>query len=502
MAKELYDGIYSSHKLVFIERIEKNIEYYLNNRILEVKRLQQELYCVLDKSNLIAVLKELKENPEFDIQVINSINLFKSDGRYCLLIGLSSVANNYSMLLKVLLSSGTDGGSRQEYKEILPAIVQIFKTAEFYMSRENIKQSYNDVIFESQAADGFDGFDIFLSTDYDTISRACLDTAVSRVLPQDFNINSSLFDLQTSVSRYDYSAGIFPELCLCLAVEELLKIKVSRRVQYIRILLSELYRISSHIYFLSRISKVIGADMAHNLSLLEREHVLRMLETITGARINPNFIKIGGIKKDFTPQTITNVKEGLPGILKAVYRLETLLLDNSIITAKLKNTGVADKDIVLACGVTGPNLRASGARYDIRKNRNLMLYKDISFLVAIGKYGDCLERLQIRFREIYQSIKIIDQIVNELPDEYIKKPVDISEIELEYSEMISSVECPHGVFKIFIELKGSQVLNLIVLGPSKNSLYLAERILPGNRVEDVEIILASLDINSGELMSQ
>jgi len=501
MAKELYDGIYSSHKLVFIERIEKNIDYYLKNRILEVKRLQQELFCVLNKFSLISVLKELKENPEFDIQVINSINLFKSNGRYCLLIGLSSVANNYSMFLKVLLNSGTDDGSRQEYKEILPEIVQIFKAAEFYMSRHDLTHSYNDVVFESQVFDGFDSFDIFLSTDYDIIKRAYLDSAISRVLPQDFNKDFSLFDLQTSVSRYDYSAGIFPELCLCLAVEELLKIKVSRRVQYIRILLSELYRISNHIYFIARIAKVIGADMSYNFSLLEREHVLRILETVTGSRINPNFIKIGGIKKDFKPETTANIKGSLSGILKAVYRLETLLLDNSIITAKLKDTGVADKDVALACGATGPNLRASGARYDIRKNRNLMLYKDLSFLVAQGKYGDCLERVQIRFREIYQSIKIIDQIASDLPDEYIKKPVDISEIELEHSEMVSSVECPHGVFKIFIEMKDNRVLNLIVLGPSRNSLYLAEKILPGNRVEDVELILASLDICSGELMS-
>jgi NADH-quinone oxidoreductase subunit D len=501
MAKELYDGIYSSHKFVFIERVEKNIDYYLKNRIIEVKRLQQELFCVLNKSSLISVLKELKENPEFDIQVINSINLFKSNGRYCLLIGLSSVANNYSMFLKVLLNSGTDDGSRQEYKEILPAIVQIFKAAEFYMSRTSLIKSYNDAVFESQVFDGFDSFDIFLSTDYDIISRAYLDSAISQVLPQNLNKDANLFDLQTSVSRYDYSAGIFPELCLCLGVEELLKIKVSRRVQYIRILLSELYRISSHIYFIARIAKVIGADMAYNFSLLEREHVLRILEEITGSRINPNFIKIGGIKNDFKPETAANIRGSTSRILKAVYRLETLLLDNSIITAKLKDTGMADKDVALSCGATGPNLRATGARYDIRKNRNLMLYKDFSFLVAIGKYGDCLERVQIRFREIYQSIKIIDQIASDLPDEYIKKPIDISEIELEYSEMVSSVECPHGVFKTFIEMKDNRVLNLIVLGPSRNSLYLAEKILPGNRVEDVELILASLDICSGELMS-
>jgi NADH-quinone oxidoreductase subunit D len=501
MAKELYDGIYSSHKLVFIERIEKNIDYYLKNRIFEVKRLQQELFCVLNKSSLISVLKELKENPEFDIHVINSINLFKSKERYCLLMGLSSVANNYSMFLKVLLNSGTDDGARQEYKEILPEIVQIFKAAEFYMSRNNLTHSYNDAVFESQVFDGFDSFDIFLSTDYDIINRAYLDTAISRILPQNFNKDFSLFDLQTSVSRYDYSGGIFPELCLCLAVEELLKIKVSKRVQYIRILLSELYRISSHIYFIARIAKVIGADMAYNFSLLEREHVLRILEEITGSRINPNFIKIGGIKKDFKPETIVNIKGSLSGILKSVYRLETLLLDNSIITAKLKNTGIADKDVALACGATGPNLRASGARYDIRKNRNLMLYKDLSFLVAMGKFGDCLERVQIRFREIYQSIKIIDQIAIDLPEEYIKKPIDISEVELEFSEMVSSVECPHGVFKTFIEMKDNRVLNFIVLGPSRNSLYLAEKILPGNRVEDVELILASLDICSGELMS-
>lgn len=501
MAKELYNGIYSSHKLVFIERIEKNIDYYLKDRILEVKRLGQELFCILSKSSLTTVLKELKENPEFDIQVINSINLFKSNGRYCLLIDLSSVTNNYSMLLKVLLSSGDGASSREEYKEILPAIVQIFKAAEFYMSRNNLMQSYTDVIFESQVFDGLDSFDTFLSTDYDIIDKAYFDTAISRVLPQNFNKSSSLFDLQTAISRYDSSAGIFPELCLCLAVEELLKTQVSRRVQYIRILFSELYRISSHIYFISRIARIIGADIAYNFALLEREHVLRIIETMTGSRINPNFIKIGGIKNDLSQERIITIKEGLSGIIKSVYRLETLLLDNSIITAKLKNTGAADKDVALGCGATGPNLRASGARYDIRKNRNLMFYKDFSFLVAIGKYGDCLERVQIRFREIYQSIKIIDQAVSDLPDEFMRKLVDISEIELEYSEMVSSVECPHGVFKIFIEMKNNQILNFVVLGPSKNSLYLAEKILPGNRVEDVELILASLDINSGEMMS-
>jgi NADH:ubiquinone oxidoreductase subunit D len=239
----------------------------------------------------------------------------------------------------------------------------------------------------------------------------------------------------------------------------------------------------------------------YNLALLERERTLRLIEFITGSRINPNYIRIGGVKRDINAEQVKAVEETIANLYMKIHRIETLLLDNSIISQKLKNTGPVDKNTALLCGVTGPNLRACGIRYDIRKNRNLMMYKDMSFIIALGRYGDCLERVLLRFREIYQSIKIVDQIINDLPEEHIKKLINLSDIGIPFTEIISSVECPHGVFKVFMEIQDDKILNLIVMSPSKNSIYLAEKILPGTRVEDTELILASLDINSGEIMS-
>ncbi len=504
MAKELFNGIYSSHKIVFIERIEKNLEFYLKDKILELKKLGQELICTINMSDLYEVCLELNRNTEIGIDILSSINLYRSRGKHCILINLSSVNNNFSMLLKVIIPLERDSEPIQvvqAYESAISILNKVFEAAEFFRERKNLNDSNSDIVLEAQQLDGIDSFDVYLSTDYDIIEKAFIDTAVSRVSSNEFHKNTILTDVLTYVSRYDYTAGIFPELCLCMSFEELMQIKVPKRVQYIRMLLSELYRISSHLYYISRISKIVGSELVFHLSMLERERILRLIELITGSRINPNFIRIGGVKKDLNTEKIKAIQETVETVFKTIYRLETLLLDNSIISGKLKNKGFIDRGTALICGVTGPNLRSCGARYDMRKNRNLMLYKDMSFITALGKYGDCLERVLLRFKEIYQSIKIIDQAARDLPEEHIKKLVNLADIEIPDTEMISSVECPHGVFKIFMEIKNDLILNLLILAPSRNSVYLAEKILPGNRVEDVELILASLDINSGELMT-
>ena len=105
MAKELYNGIYSSHKLVFIERIEKNLDFYLKDKLDNVKKLGQEIFCETDKKNLPEVLREMKENPELEVGVFNSINRYISQGRNCILVNLSSVMNNFSIAVKIFLDS-------------------------------------------------------------------------------------------------------------------------------------------------------------------------------------------------------------------------------------------------------------------------------------------------------------------------------------------------------------------------------------------------------------
>lgn len=500
MAKELYGGIYSSHKLVFIERVEKNLEFYLKNKIVQSKRLGQEILCIVSKENLKGVLTELSNNPEFNVQILNNISKYQSSGATHVLINLSSVINNFSLLLKIELSSSPGPSLNREYIEIINIVKIYFESAIFYRERPALESKYSDVTMFSPFIDGFDFLDIYLLTNDDTIEKAYIDTNIARVVADDFFINADIEKLLSYVSRFDYTAGIFPELCFCIAMEELMQLKVQKRVQSIRMIVSELFRISNHLHFIANICKIMGNDTVYNLALLERERVFRVIELITGSRINPNFVRIGGIRKDLNAEKLKNIKESLPTLALKVSRIETMLLDNSIITGRLKDVGIIDRNTALEYGVTGPNLRSLGMRYDLRKNRNLMLYKDISFLIPLGKYGDCLDRVQVRFGEIYQSIKIIEQIVYELPEERIKKLINLSELEFPFSSMISSIECPHGVFKIYIEVKENTVSNIVLMGPSRNSLFLAEKILEGNRLEDVEIVLGSLDLSCGEIV--
>ena len=500
MAKELYDGIYSSHKLVFIERVEKNLEFYLKNKIVQSKRLSQEILCIVSKENLQDVLRELRDNPEFNVQILNNISKYQSRSATHVLINLSSVINNFSLLLKIELSGSPGPSLNREYIEIINIVKIYFESAIFYKERPALESKYSDVTMFSPFIDGFDFLDIYLLTNDDTIEKAYIDTNIARVVSEDFYINADIEKLLSYVSRFDYTAGIFPELCFCIALEELMQIKVQKRVQSIRMIVSELFRISNHLHFIANICKITGNDTVYNLALLERERVFRVIELVTGSRINPNFVRIGGIRKDLNEEKLKNIKESLPTLTLKISRIETMLLDNSIITGRLRNIGITDRNTALEYGVTGPNLRSLGIRYDLRKNRNLMLYKDISFLVPLGKYGDCLDRVEVRFGEIYQSIKIVEQIAYELPQEHIKKLINLSELEFPFSSMISSIECPHGVFKIYLEVNKNTISNMILMGPSRNSLFLAEKILEGNRLEDVEVVLGSLDLSCGEIV--
>lgn len=502
MAKELFDGIYSSHKVVFIERIEKNLHFYLKEKIKSMKRAGQEIIVEIDKHDLDSVLHELKNNVELKVEILNSINCYSSRDDSYMLLSLASMSNNFTMLIKLKIGSfpEKDMNFKLEYYDLINVIIRNYKSAGFYLTNRDLQAKFNDIIIKSQVLDGLDSFDTYILSDYDNIEAAYLDSSISKVPANDIFHNVSFTDLLTVISRLDYHAGIFPELCLCHAIEEIMQIKISKRAQLIRMLISELFRISSHLYYILKMAKILGSELSLSRASIERERVLRMIELITGGRVHPNYIRIGGVKQNLNIDKLLNIKNSIETTLQKVDGLETLLLDNTIITSKLKNTGVVKKEDALNCGLTGPNLRACGVRYDLRKNRNLLLYKDISFLIPIGKYGDCLERLQLRFNEIYQSIKIVKQILDNLPDEPIKKIINLDGIEIPKTEMISSVECPHGVFKIFVEIQDNIVLNLVSVGPSKNGIYCARNILENNNVEDLILILASLDISSGEML--
>lgn len=498
MIDDIYNKIYSPPKFVLMEEIGKNLEFILKDKIKNIFKAGQDLLIEVSKENLYQVLKELKENPELKVNSFKSVATYKISKKNFLIINLTSFVNNFSVLIKIEISGRElENGCT----EIVNILGEFYEPVNFYRDRSKLISENSDIKIFCQSLDGLDCFDLNISTDNDVVKEAYVDIDISRVVGNHYYKGLEIYDLIAYISRFDWKAGIFPEICLCSAFEELLQLKVPERARYIRMLLCELYRISNHVYFISNICNILGYDVAYSLSLLERERVLKLIETVTGSRIVPNFIRIGGVKKGISEEIISSIRKSLPILYKNIRRIEKIIMDDFLVIERLKNIGIIGKEIALDYGISGPNLRASGIRYDLRKDKDFISYKDFSFTVPICRTGDCLDRVLIRFNEIFQSLKIISQIINKFPSGAFIKRINLSRIEFKSEAVSHGIECPHGLFKIYIEVEKSNINSLIVKGPSINSLILSEKILKGNRLEDINLILTSLDISPGEIIS-
>ncbi len=500
MANEINNKIYSSpESIILVSEAVKNLEFVLKDRIKKIYRAGQDLLVEVSKENLYQVVKELKENPELQVNSFQSMAAYSSKNKYYVMISLVSFMNSLSFLIKIEISE-------KELKEGYPAIIDAL--AGFYGAVDSYRERSKQVLEESdieifyQHHDGLDCFDLNISTDGNIVRKAFPDIGISRVINGSYYKDLEIYDLLAYISRFDWKAGIFPEICLCGAFEELLQLKVPLRAKYIRILLCELYRISNHVYFISNICTTLECDVAYNLSLVERERVLRIIEFITGARIIPNFIRIGGVKKDLSREVLLIVQKNLPVLYRNIKRIENMIMDDPLIKERLINVGIMNKEAAVNYGISGPNLRASGIRYDLRKDKDFISYKDFLFTSPSGRKGDCLDRILVRFNEIYQSLRIIKQVTSRFPEGLYIKRINLSHIEFKYEAISYCIECPHGLFKIYMELEKRNINTLIVMGPSINSLIFSEQVLKGNKIEDIKIVLASLDISPGEIMTE
>lgn len=498
MIEDINRDTYTPSKLVFIDRIEKNLEFYLKGKIEKIHKAGKEILIVVSFKKLGDVLNELRNNPELGLKCLNHIAFFERGSKNYLLISLTSFMENFSTIIKVELPYNI---SKDELKNTFNLMGNYYKPSRFYKDRKELITQYSEIKVFSQPIDGLDCFDLHILSSDDVIEKVYIDTGISDSITGNYYKDKKISEIIPHISRFDYKAGIFPELCFCLGIENLLQMKIPKRAQYIRMMLSELFRISNHIYFISSISRILGCDVIFNLSLIERERVLRIIEYITGSRIIPNFIRIGGVKKDIDKEVLNDVEIITKSLYKKIRKIEGMLLGDIVVTERLKNMGIMNKNAAIDYGLTGPNLRALGIRYDNRKNYDNFFYEDISFTVPLGRYGDCFDRILVRFKEIYQSIKIVNQIIDKMPLGVVQKAINLSHLDFPFSSIVSSMECPHGIFRIYIEVEMAKVLNLVVMGPSKNSLIMGEEILSDNKIDDINLVLASLDISCGEIIS-
>lgn len=498
MADNIYNNIYSSSRTVFLEEMGGKLESILKDKIEHIRKIGLDLLIVVSKNNLYQVIKELKDNPSLKVNSFQSIAALTNGKKIYLIINLKSFDSDFSVLLKIEMSQREIEG---DYREIIEILAKFYRAVKFYKHRGKTISDRCDIKILPRNIEGLDCFDLDILMDNDLIREAYVNTEIARIIGDDYYKDLKLYNLIAYISRFDWKAGIFPEVCLCEAFEELLQLKVTERAQHIRMLLCELYRISNHIYFISNICNILQHDIAYNLSLMERERVLRIIESITGSRIVPNFIRIGGVKKDISEEIMINIRKSLPVLFRNIRGIERILINDFLFIERLKDTGIVSKEIALEYGVSGPNLRASGIRYDLRKVKDSFLYKDLSFTIPVGKSGDSLDRISVRFNEMLQSLRIINQIINKFPEGDFIKKINVSHLEFQFSEISYGIECPHGLFKMYLEVGKNNINSLLVKGPSFNSLILSEEILAGNKIEDVDLILASLDISPGEIIS-
>ncbi|MDE0580036.1 MAG: NADH-quinone oxidoreductase subunit D, partial [bacterium] len=328
----------------------------------------------------------------------------------------------------------------------------------------------------------------------------------------------------TNVTRMDYASPLFSELAFSMATEALLGLEVPPRAVWIRMLMCELNRISSHLLFQATNGMDIGAVSMMIYGWREREEALRLLETITGLRMNHNFIRPGGVAADLPDGWRDEVLTLIDTLPARLNEFDTLLTGQPIYRERLQGVGVINTAECLALGVTGPILRSTGYAWDLRRDMPYLAYDQMDFDVVVGTYGDCFDRYAIRLNEIRESIRILAQILDQMPsgdyrvqDKKVTPPprarIDESMEALIHhfkiftegfkvpaGEVYAAVESPRGELGCYMVSDGSAVpYRMHIRGPSFVNLQTLPHMMQGGMVADAVAIISSVDPIMGEV---
>src|SRR5690606_30940127 len=224
-----------------------------------------------------------------------------------------------------------------------------------------------------------------------------------------------LFQVIPYTDRTDYLAAITNELVFVMAVEKLLEIEVPPRAQYIRFIMSELQRIASHLLWFGTFAMDLGATTAFLYAWRERERLLDIFEAVTGARMLYNYLRIGGVRNDVFDGFEATVEKYLRDFEKRLKEYHDLVTGNRIFEVRTQGVGVVTAEEAIAYGASGPVLRASGVKYDVRKADPYLVYDKYDFEVPTGQNGDCYDRYIVRMKEMEESVKLVRHGLADMP---------------------------------------------------------------------------------------
>ena len=293
--------------------------------------------------------------------------------------------------------------------------------------------------------------------------------------------------------RMDYFSALPNEHCVCACIEKALGIEVPRRAQVIRVMVDELSRIASHLLFFGTYCMDLGATTALFYGMRERETILDILEATTGARMSFNYNTIGGVRADLYPTFQEKVKEFLAIMPERLKEYHQLVTGNIIFQNRLKGVGVLSKEDAVDCGVAGPSGRASGWACDLRKTNPYSIYSELDFEQVVLDGCDSFDRYLVRLKEIEQSCKILEQLVDNIPEgDYCAKVPKI--IKLPEGHWYQEVEACRGIFGVYIDSKGEKSpYRMKVNGTCLRLAGVVDHLTRGEKIADLITIGGSLD---------
>ena len=303
----------------------------------------------------------------------------------------------------------------------------------------------------------------------------------------------------TLFDRLDYISNFNNELVFCRAVEKLMGIEVPERAEYVRVILCELNRIASHLLFLGTFGLDAGAMTPVMLTFRGRERIQSVFEAISGARMMHNYFRVGGIKEDLPANFEQLISDLLPDLRDDVEEADKLLTYNEVFIARTKGIGAIDTETAVDYGLTGPCLRACGVPYDVRKAEPYSVYDRFDFDVPVGIDGDSWERYYVRVEEMYQSLNIIDQALEQIPSGPVST-LGRRLIRPPKGDVYVRSENPRGEIGVYLVSDGTdKPYRVKVRPPSFCNLSALEVMLKDTWVADAVVILGSLDIVLGEV---
>ena len=305
--------------------------------------------------------------------------------------------------------------------------------------------------------------------------------------------------------RCDYLASMTMNFGYVVAVEKLMDIKVNDRVQHIRVIMAELQRIASHLLATGVFGLDLGAFTPFLHMLRDRERIIDLFEMTCGARLLYNYMWVGGLSHDLPKGFVEATLNFLDYFEPKIDEFENLLGNNKIFVERTADIGIMPAEVAINFGVTGPNLRASGVDWDLRKDDPYSIYDKFDFNVPVGQgikgtVGDSWDRFYVRLQEIRESVKIVRQAIDQLPKDGDVHQSMPKKIRPPKGSIYSRTESPRGDLGYYIESDGSDTPSRLKMrSPAFTALGVLDEIAGGWLMSDVLAILGSLDIVLGEI---